>query len=72
MSNANSAIYSESKDLKAGIDITSKKYQKRSNRRFEGEELLLEVEGPWRTGFDDWKPPKATEAAAGTIDLTAD
>ena len=62
---------SECKDQKAGIDTTSKKYQKRMNRRFEETELLLEVQGPWRTGFDDWKPPEAAEAA-DAIDLTAD
>ena len=48
--------------LSSGKSKRKSKKQKQAER---AQEFLYEVEGPWLTGFDDWKPTNAPEDLTG-------
>lgn len=51
MGNADCGNLIEGQDVSAGINIYTKRYKKLKNK-YAREELLVEVEGPWTSGFE--------------------
>ncbi|KAL8826036.1 MAG: hypothetical protein Q9191_004045 [Dirinaria sp. TL-2023a] len=57
-------MFQEAVENEAGVVLDTKKSRRKSKKRKEVEanrEYLVEVDGPWLTGFDDWKPPGSSK-----------
>ena len=57
-------MFQEALDNDAGLDLGSTKSGRKSKKRKQAEAnrvYLVEVDGQWLTGFDDWKPPDTSK-----------